>query len=118
MRKLNLYLRWFNLNLNSNFKMKALSALPLLMSMASAQINNLVTISGAVNTQDVTTPILDRTGFGTCTCDKTRNSCDAYCCCDIDCSTAILDFWKANYNTYCTKSYIGNEYRPFSQCIS
>ena len=98
--------------------MKAFLFLLSSSSFVIAQINNIVTISGQVSTEQVTTPILDKTGFGTCTCDKTLNTCDVYCCCDTDCSTNILDYWRANYNTFCTKSYIGNEYRPFSQCIA
>ena len=83
-----------------------------------AQLNRLINLStGTVSTIDVTTPIVENTAFGTCTCDRTLNSCDVYCCCDTDCSSNILDFWKSNYATYCTRSYIGSEYRPFSQCI-
>jgi len=45
--------------------------------------------------------------FGTCTCDITAGSCDAYCCCDTDCSEALLSTWNKNYNIYCTRNYIG-----------
>lgn len=76
-----------------------------LIKNVSLQINKLYPISGAVDTNSITTPIDEKTGFGTCTCDKTLNTCDTYCCCDNDCSTAILDYWKSNYNTYCTRSY-------------
>lgn len=86
----------------------------LLIGISHAQLNSLYTISGSINTNDLTTPVYDKTGFGICTCDKTLNSCDTYCCCDNDCSSSILSYWKANYNTYCTRNYIGNEYRPFS----
>jgi len=40
---------------------------------------------------------IDKNAFGTCSCDLTRNSCDAYCCCDTDCGTAILDVWNNDY---------------------
>lgn len=77
----------------------------------------MITISGTVDTNAITTPITENTAFGTCSCDKTLNSCDVYCCCDTDCGSDILAYWNQNYNTYCTKSYIGSAYRPFSQCI-
>jgi len=40
---------------------------------------------------------IDKNAFGTCMCDLTYNACDAYCCCDLDCGSAILDVWKSNY---------------------
>ena len=66
----------------------------LLIQQAYLQINRLYPISGTVNPNATTTPIDEKTGFGTCTCDKTLNTCDIYCCCDNDCSAAILDYWK------------------------
>jgi hypothetical protein len=56
----------------------------------------------AVDFTDQSTPLIDQTAFGTCTCDITKGSCDVYCCCDLDCSQTILQFWKSNYDTYCT----------------
>lgn len=48
---------------------------------------------------------LDKTtALNICTCDVTLNSCDAYCCCDRDCSADVLNFWQANYNEYCAKN--------------
>ena len=68
--------------------------------------------------EGVTTPLVDNTAFGQCSCDRTLNQCDSYCCCDQDCSTPILDFWKSNYDQFCAKSYAGGqEYKPFSKCI-
>lgn len=55
--------------------------------------------------------------MGGCTCDVTLNSCDTYCCCDTDCPSEILNFWNANYNTYCTKNYIGSAYSPLEKCV-
>lgn len=28
-----------------------------------------------------------------CICDVTKNSCDAYCCCDSDCKSILIDEW-------------------------
>lgn len=65
-----------------------------------------------------TQPIVEETAFGSCSCDRTLNQCDAYCCCDTDCTEPILAFWKSNYDAYCAKSYAGGkEYKPFQQCI-
>ena len=50
---------------------------------------------------------IEKNAFGTCTCDLTRNACDAYCCCDTDCGAAILDVWNNDYNKNCAKNYIG-----------
>jgi hypothetical protein len=88
--------------------------------LAQSQLNKLYDLSkGTVNPKAVSTPLIDNTAaFGTCNCDRTLNQCDAYCCCDTECSDAILQFWKSNYDAYCAKSYTGGkEYKPFSQCI-
>ena len=61
---------------------------------------------------------IDKNAFGTCTCDLTRNACDAYCCCDTDCGAAILDVWNNDYNTNCAKNYIGQAFKPTQRCIS
>ena len=50
---------------------------------------------------------VEKNAYGTCLCDLTRNACDAYCCCDTDCGTAILETWKDNYELICAKNYIG-----------
>ncbi|TNV81215.1 hypothetical protein FGO68_gene9424 [Halteria grandinella] len=97
--------------------MKALF-LAALAGVSFAQLNKLYKIDPSkVNLQAVTTPLVENTAFGACSCDRTLNSCDAYCCCDQDCSSPILDFWKSNFDAYCAKSYSGREYKPFSQCM-
>lgn len=101
--------------------MKAKSIITLItcFALAKSQLNTLYTIDAAlVNAQAITTPVVANTALGQCTCDITLNSCDIYCCCDTDCSATILQFWNSNYQTYCTKAYIGSEYKPFTQCMS
>ena len=61
---------------------------------------------------------IDKNAFGTCMCDLTRNACDAYCCCDLDCGAAILDVWKTDYDANCAKNYIGQAFKPAQKCIS
>jgi len=56
------------------------------MSTPAVALNNLYTIDPTkVNTEAVTTPVVEDTSMGGCTCDLTLNSCDTYCCCDTDC---------------------------------
>ena len=55
--------------------------------------------------------------IGKCTCDITMNSCDAYCCCDTDCTEPIRSFWNLNYQDYCAKNEIGAAYKPKERCI-
>ena len=52
-----------------------------------------------------------------CLCDITKNSCDAYCCCDPDCDASVKDFWNENYNLYCAKNTIVQKNKPSTQCI-
>jgi hypothetical protein len=33
--------------------------------------------------------------YSACTCDLTTSSCDAYCCCDNDCSSDLRKEWKS-----------------------
>jgi hypothetical protein len=33
--------------------------------------------------------------FSACTCDLTGSSCDAYCCCDTECSTRLVNEWNS-----------------------
>ena len=60
---------------------------------------------------------LEKNALGTCTCDITRGSCDAYCCCDPDCNESIKDVWKENYDLICAKNYIGTAYAPEARCL-
>jgi len=60
---------------------------------------------------------VDNNAMGTCTCDITAGSCDAYCCCDTDCNVDLLSTWNANYDSYCVKNYIGVAFKPDSKCI-
>ena len=57
------------------------------------------------------------TALGSCGCDITANSCDAYCCCDLDCDEGIRNFWKSDYDNYCAKNFIGSAFRPLEKCI-
>ena len=41
-----------------------------------------------------------------CICDVTENSCDAHCCCDMDCG-AVRKTWQKDPEKYCAKSSIG-----------
>ena len=59
----------------------------------------------------------EENALGTCTCDITRNACDAYCCCDTDCGTLIQDEWKSRYDLICAKNYIGREIAPKQRCL-
>ena len=59
---------------------------------------------------------------GECPCDITKNSCDAYCCCDSDCGDKITTFWKTNNpdnsdDNYCAKNDLGIAYKPKEKCI-
>ena len=89
------------------------------VAAVAGQLNRRYKIDPArVQPNAVTTPIGDKTAFGTCACDRTQGQCDAYCCCDTECSTPILDFWRSNFAEYCAKSYSGGkEYKPLQQCV-
>jgi hypothetical protein len=50
--------------------------------------------------------------LGSCTCDITLGSCDAYCCCDRDCAPEITAFWNDNSDDFCAKNFIGSDYKP------
>ena len=39
---------------------------------------------------------------GVCSCDLTRNHCDAFCCCDPDCSASQLSLFKTSSTGGCT----------------
>ena len=66
----------------------------------------------------VTTDVkVQNTALGSCICDITSNSCDAYCCCDPDCNKDILTMWNNNYDNYCAKNFIGSTFRPLQKCI-
>jgi hypothetical protein len=48
-----------------------------------------------IDTTKVTNDIsVQNSALGGCTCDVTLNSCDAYCCCDTDCSKDVRDYWN------------------------
>ena len=104
--------------MNTNMIM-AMSCLSVMVGVAVAQLNRQYKIDPVrVRPNEVTTKITDKTAFGTCACDRTQGQCDAYCCCDNECSSAILDFWKSNSAQYCAKSYSGGkEYKPMQQCV-
>lgn len=40
--------------------------------------------------------------LGDCVCDLTIESCDAYCCCDSDCVSSVINVWKSD--DLCVKS--------------
>ena len=66
-----------------------------------------------VDTEAVSVDVtVEKNAFGTCMCDITRNACDAYCCCDLDCGAAILEVWKSDYDLNCAKNYIGQAFKP------
>ena len=48
-------------------------------------------ITELIDAEAVTVKIIEgeQNALGTCTCDITRGSCDAYCCCDLDCGPEI-----------------------------
>ena len=72
-----------------------------------------------VDTEAVSVDVtVEKNAFGTCMCDITRNACDAYCCCDLDCGAAILEVWKSDYDLNCAKNYIGQAFKPAQKCIS
>lgn len=54
-----------------------------------------------------------------CPCDVTKDSCDAYCCCDTaDCDAEVIKFWNENYNDYCAENDISNRYKSqYSACV-
>ena len=41
-----------------------------------------IIIPGNVDGSKETVELVDEQAFGSCPCDLTRDSCDAYCCCD------------------------------------
>lgn len=83
----------------------------------TVSINKLYSIVKPINYDTKTTEVKENSALGQCTCDKTLNSCDIYCCCDQDCSKDVIDYWNTHYNYYCTRNYVGNVYKPFSQCV-
>jgi hypothetical protein len=46
-----------------------------------------------VSSTATTVNYIPNTSFQPCLCDKTYTTCDAFCCCDKDCSQATLDVW-------------------------
>ena len=58
--------------------------------------------------------------LGTCTCDITRGSCDAYCCCDTDCGDDVRTAWQESgggLGIVCAKNYIGQASAPEQRCL-
>lgn len=49
-------------------------------------------------------------------CDITRNQCDAYCCCDSDCSEEVLEAWQAEEESLC-ENYVGDSQKPLTKCM-
>jgi len=43
-------------------------------------------IEGEANDQAISTTYLPNTNFKSCECDRVQGGCDAFCCCDTDCS--------------------------------
>lgn len=84
---------------------------------AARAFNQIYPLVNTVMDGTLTTPVVENTAFGSCTCDVTMNSCDIYCCCDTDCSQQILDYWRADYNNYCLRATFGSEYQPLRQCV-
>ena len=71
-----------------------------------------------IDTTKVTNDIsVQNSALGGCTCDVTFNSCDAYCCCDTDCSKEVRDYWNQNSNSFCAKNFIGSTIKPTQKCI-
>ncbi|CAI2362570.1 unnamed protein product [Moneuplotes crassus] len=67
-----------------------------LSGLASANFYNDYTIDGNNISATLSTNVLpQKEDPGTCECDLTSNSCDAYCCCDYDCSS-LRSQWKKN----------------------
>lgn len=60
---------------------------------------------------------VDNSALGSCTCDVTLNSCDAYCCCDTDCEAPVLALWNKYPDQYCALNKIGAEYNPQKKCV-
>lgn len=75
-------------------------------------------VPGQVDTENVSTDVtVKNTALGSCICDVTAHSCDAYCCCDPDCDAGVLKLWNANYDRYCAKNFIGSTFKPMERCI-
>ena len=71
-----------------------------------------------IDTEALTNDVsVTNTALGSCSCDITFGSCDAYCCCDNDCAADILTVWKSNYDFYCAKNFLGQYFRPTQKCI-
>jgi len=91
--------------------------LSLIPSLLNARFHTLYKLDANRVQEDASTNVLtENQALGSCTCDITLGSCDAYCCCDQECSASIRAFWNSNYNSYCL-NYLGETYKPFSQCL-
>lgn len=53
-----------------------------------------------ISTTNSTVSVSETKNIAPCSCDITPNVCDAYCCCDIECSSELIQSWKdAEFNT-------------------
>lgn len=96
-------------------------AILLLPALASAQVFVKYQSADLIATADLDTSsrtvrVVEGASIGTCVCDITLNQCDANCCCDSDCSQAVLDIWQADEDQYC-QNYIGQNNQPLTKCI-
>ena len=69
-------------------------------------------IASNVDKEKETVEINDEQAFGSCPCDLTRGSCDAYCCCDSDCSDAVLKVWQERKDFYCANNFYEKALAP------
>ena len=80
-------------NYNLNLKMNKLFILCAAISVALAfpRKQKYPVNTDLIDEEAVTVKITpgEQNALGTCTCDITRGSCDAYCCCDDDCGPDI-----------------------------
>ena len=98
--------------------MKILSVFAFATTVAAFPNKFYNVMSTLIDKDGVSTDItVSNTALGSCICDITANSCDAYCCCDPDCDSGILTLWNDNYDEYCAKNYIGSTFRPLEKCI-
>ncbi|CAG9318470.1 unnamed protein product [Blepharisma stoltei] len=49
-----------------------------------------------------------KTATGSCICDLTAESCDAFCCCDPDCSSSVISLWQSSSNNLCAPEKFTN----------
>lgn len=101
--------------------MKTPAAIAILGHLVSSQSfvkyqNQALKATGQVSTSEKTVRVVEGASLGTCVCDITANQCDAYCCCDQDCSQAVLNVWQADEEKFCG-SFIGDSQKPLTKCM-